>query len=252
MTIHSEEQLDGLKAAGYVVSDVLRRMCHAAEPGMTTAELDALGAKWLAAADAESAPRLTYAFPGATCISVNEEIAHGIPGSRRLNAGDMVNIDVSARVGGYFADTGASFVVPPDEPVKKRVRTATRAALDAALHEVRPGARFSRIGHAIEGVARKSNLRIVRNLCSHGVGSALHEEPTDITGYFEPRDTRVMRAGMVFTIEPFLSTKARHAEDVGDGWTLVGPRGSVTAQYEHTLVVGNKGPIVVTDLRGLP
>jgi len=252
MTIHSEEQLDGLKAAGYVVSDVLRRMCQAAEPGMTTAELDALGAKWLAAADAESAPRLTYDFPGATCISVNEEIAHGIPGLRRLSAGDMVNIDVSARVGGYFADTGASFVVPPDEPVKKRVRTATRAALDAALHEVRPDARFSRIGHAVERVARKSNLCIVRNLCSHGVGSALHEEPTDITGYFEPRDTRVMREGMVFTIEPFLSTKARHAQDVGDGWTLVGPKGSVTAQYEHTLVVGRHGPIVVTDLRGLP
>jgi methionyl aminopeptidase len=251
MTIHTEEELEGLKSAGHLVSKVLRRMCRAAEPGMTTAELDALGAKWLADADAESAPRLTYDFPGATCISVNEEIAHGIPGPRRLAAGDMVNIDVSARVGGYFADTGASFTVPPDNPVKKRVRTATLAALDAALHEVRPGARFSRIGHAIEGVARRSSLRIVRNLCSHGVGSALHEEPTDITGYHEPRDARVMREGMVFTIEPFLSTKARRAEDAGDGWTLVGPKGSVTAQYEHTLIVGPRGPIVVTDLRGL-
>src|SRR5512146_788493 len=92
---------------------------------------------------------------------------------------------------------------------------------------------------------------IVRNLCSHGVGSALHEEPTDITGYHEPRDPRVMQEGMAFTIEPFLSTKARRAEDAGDGWTLVGPKGSVTAQYEHTLVVGRRGPIVVTDLRGL-
>ena len=252
MTIHTEEQLDKLKSAGLLVSAVLRRMCHAAEPGMTTAELDALGAKWLAEADAESAPRLTYGFPGATCISVNEEIAHGIPGSRRLSAGDMVNIDVSARVGGYFADTGASFTLPPDVPVKKRVRTATLAALDAAVHEVRPGARLSRIGHAIECVARRSSLRIVRNLCSHGVGSALHEEPTDITGYFEPHDARVMHEGMVFTIEPFLSTKARYAEDAGDGWTLIGPTGSVTAQYEHTVVVGRHGPIVLTDLRGLP
>jgi methionyl aminopeptidase len=252
MTIHTEAELEGLKAAGRLVSEVLRRMCRAAEPGMTTAELDALGAKWLADADSESAPRLTYNFPGATCISVNEEIAHGIPGPRQLAAGDMVNIDVSARVGGYFADTGASFTVPPDNLVKKRVRTATRAALDAALREVRPGARLNRIGHAIEGVARASSLRIVRNLCSHGVGSALHEEPTDITGYHEPRDRRVMQEGMVFTIEPFLSTKARHAEDAGDGWTLVGPKGGVTAQYEHTLVVGRQGPIVVTDLLGLP
>ncbi len=252
MTIHTAQQLEGLKSAGHLVSEVLRRMCRAAEPGMTTAELDALGAKWLADADAESAPQLTYGFPGATCISVNEEIAHGIPGPRRLAAGDMVNIDVSARTGGFFADTGASFTVPPDNLLKKRVRTATRAALDAALHEVRPGARLSQIGHAIEGVARGSGLRIVRNLCSHGVGSALHEEPTDITGYYEPRDRRVMREGMVFTIEPFLSTKARRADDAGDGWTLVGPKGSVTAQYEHTLVVGRHGPIVVTNLLGLP
>jgi len=149
MTIQTEDQLDGLRSAGHVVSEVLRRMCHAAEPGMTTAELDALGANWLAEADAESAPRVTYGFPGATCISVNEEIAHGVPGVRRLSAGDMVNIDVSARVGGYFADTGASFTLPPDVPLKKRVRTATFAALDAAIHEVRPGARLSRIGHAM-------------------------------------------------------------------------------------------------------
>ena len=250
MTVHTAEELEGLKAAGRVVSSILRRMCRAAEPGMTTAELDALGAKWLAESDAESAPRLTYGFPGATCISINEEIAHGLPGQRRLAAGDMVNIDVSARVGGYFADTGATFVVPPDDAVKKRVRTATRAALDAAVGEVRPGARLNRIGRAIEGVARRSGLRIVRNLCSHGVGGALHEEPTEITGYFEPRDARAMHEGMVFTIEPFLSSKARRADDAGDGWTLVGPKDSVTAQYEHTIVVGRNGPIVVTDLHG--
>src|SRR4051812_24184845 len=101
MTIHTEAELAGLRSAGQVVSDVLRRMCQAAEPGITTAELDALGAAWLAAAGAESAPRLTYDFPGATCISVNEEIAHGIPGPRKLAPGDMVNIDVSARLGNY-------------------------------------------------------------------------------------------------------------------------------------------------------
>lgn len=252
MTVHTEEELEGLKAAGRVVAAVLRRMCQAAEPGMTTAELDALGAKWLADADAESAPQLTYGFPGATCISVNEEIAHGIPGTKRLAAGDMVNIDVSARVGKYFADTGASFAVPPDSLDKRRVRTSTRAALDAALQEVRPGARLNRIGYAVQGVARRSGLHIVRNLCSHGVGSALHEEPTDIFGFHEPRDQRLMHEGMVFTIEPFLSTKARLAADAGDGWTLIGPKGSITAQYEHTVVVGRQGPIVVTNLSGLP
>lgn len=252
MTISTEEELEGLKSAGHVVSDVLRRMCHAAEPGMTTAELDALGARWLAEAGAESAPQLTYGFPGATCISVNEEIAHGVPGTKKLAPGDMVNIDVSARLGKYFADTGASFAVPPDNLEKRRVRTSTRAALDAALQEVRPGARLNRIGHAVQDVARRNGLRIVRNLCSHGVGSALHEEPTDIRGYHDPRDPRVMQEGMVFTIEPFLSTKAREAAEGGDGWTLVGPKGSITAQYEHTVIVGRQGPIVVTNLSGLP
>jgi len=252
VTISTEEELEGLKSAGHVVSDVLRRMCHAAEPGMTTAELDALGARWLAEAGAESAPQLTYGFPGATCISVNEEIAHGVPGTKKLAPGDMVNIDVSARLGKYFADTGASFAVPPDNLEKRRVRTSTRAALDAALQEVRPGARLNRIGHAVQDVARRNGLRIVRNLCSHGVGSALHEEPTDIRGYHDPRDPRVMQEGMVFTIEPFLSTKAREAAEGGDGWTLVGPKGSITAQYEHTVIVGRQGPIVVTNLSGLP
>lgn len=249
MTIHTQEELEGLQRAGRTVAEVLRRMAAAIEPGMRTDELDALGQRWLDEAGAESAPRLSYGFPGATCISVNEEIAHGIPGERRLQRGDMVNIDVSACIDGFFADTGASTVVPPDSPAKRRVRHSTRAALEAALGEVRAGARLNRIGHAIEGVARRSGLRIVRNLCSHGVGSALHEEPTDITGYHEPRDGRLMHEGMVFTIEPFLSTKARAAVETGDGWTLVGPAGSLSAQYEHTLVVGRHGPIVVTDLR---
>jgi methionyl aminopeptidase len=248
MTIHTQEELEGLQRAGRTVADVLRRMAAAIEPGMRTDELDALGERWLADAGAEPAPRLAYGFPGATCISVSEEIAHGIPGARVMRAGDMVNIDVSARVGGFFADTGASTVVPPDSALKRRVRHATRSALEAALGEVREGARLNRIGHAIERVARASGLRIVRNLCSHGVGAALHEEPTDITGYHEPRDRRVMQAGQVFTIEPFLSSKAREAVDTGDGWTLAGPAGSVTAQYEHTLVVGRHGPFVVTDL----
>jgi methionyl aminopeptidase len=252
MTIHTEEELKGLQSAGRLVSSVLCRMARAAEVGMTTAELDALGEKWLAEGGGESAPRLTYGFPGATCISINEEIAHGVPGPRRFVAGDMVNIDVSARLDKYFADTGASFVVPPDNLVMKRVRAATHAALDAAAREVRPGVSLNRIGHAIEGVARRRGLRIVRNLCSHGVGNALHEEPGVIPGYYDPRDRRTMWQGMVFTIEPFLSTKARAAYDAGDGWTLVGPKGSISAQYEHTIVVGPHGPIIVTNFDDLP
>lgn len=246
MTIESQRDVDGLHRVGRVVASVLDRMLDALEPGMTTAELDALGDAWLAAHGARSAPRLTYAFPGATCISVNEEAAHGVPGPRRLARGDVVNVDVSAELDGYFADTGGTRVVPPTSPLKQRLCHATRQALEAALAEATDGAPLNRIGRAIEGVARRHRFRILRNLGSHGVGRALHEEPGEIAGYWNPSDRRVLHAGMVITIEPFLSTRSTSVREADDGWTLVGAHGNLSAQYEHTLVVTKGRPIVVT------
>lgn len=246
MTIESQGDIDGLRRVGAVVSRVLSRMLDSLEPGMTTAELDALGERWLAEAGARSAPRLSYGFPGATCISINEEAAHGIPGERVIRRGDLVNIDVSAELDGYFADTGGTRAVPPVTPVQQRLCHATQTALDHAMRQVRDGAPLNAIGRAIEQTARAHRFRIIRNLASHGVGRALHEEPTEITGYFDPRDSRVLREGMVITIEPFLSTKSTHVEEAGDGWTLVGARGNLSAQYEHTMIVTRGAPIVVT------
>lgn len=153
MTIETQDDVAGLQRVGRVVASVLGRMLDALEPGITTAELDALGARWLAEHGARSAPQLAYGFPGATCISVNEEAAHGIPGARRLERGDVVNVDVSAELDGYFADTGGTRVVPPTTPLKQRLCHATREALDAALAEATDGAPLNRIGHAIERVA---------------------------------------------------------------------------------------------------
>ena len=246
MTIETEHDLAGLKRIGRVVSLVLHQMLDKLEPGMTTAELDAYGATLLAQHGARSAPQITYKFPGATCISINEEAAHGIPGVRRIEAGDMVNVDVSAELAGYFADTGGTRAVPPVSDVALRLCHATRLALDSAVEEARDGARLNRIGKAIERVAKQHRFRIIRNLGSHGVGRALHEEPGHIPGFFDAKDSRVLHAGMVITIEPFLSTKTTMAEQSSDGWTLFGPPGTRSAQYEHTMVITRGAPIIVT------
>lgn len=246
MTIESQADVEALQRIGSIVSRVLERMLDALEPGMTTAELDARGERWLAEAGARSAPRLSYGFPGATCISVNEEAAHGIPGPRVIRAGDLVNVDVSAELDGYFADTGGSRAVPPVSPVKQRLCHATRTALEQAMRQARAGMPINAIGRAIEQTARAHRFRIIRNLASHGVGRALHEEPTEIAGYHDPRDRRVLHEGMVITIEPFLSTKSTLVDETGDGWTLVGAPGNLSAQYEHTMIITRGAPIVVT------
>lgn len=246
MSIQTEAELEALKRIGRIVADCLCFMGEKLEPGMTTRELDDLGRDFLLAQGARSAPELVYDFPGATCISVNHEVAHGIPGTKRIAAGDLVNIDVSAERDGYFADTGGSFIVPPESKIKRRLCDATRRALDAAIRQATAGAPLNRIGKTIEDEARSSGYTIIRNLGSHGVGRALHEEPTFIAGFFDPKDKRVLKNGMVITIEPFLSTGASYVEDTGDGWTLATSSRYLSAQYEHTMVITKERPIILT------
>lgn len=246
MTVENQADIDGIMAAGRVVAMVRDAMLAAIEPGMTTQELDALGDRMLEEAGAQSAPRLTYDFPGATCISVNEEAAHGVPGSRVINAGDVVNVDVSARLDGYFADTGGTTVVPPVAPLKARLCDATKAALNSAVAVARAGAKINQIGKAIQAVAKAHKFKIIRNLAGHGIGRSLHEEPEGIVGYYDHHDSRRLRSGQVIAIEPFLSTKSTHVDEGKDGWTLVGHRSNISAQFEHTIIVTDGAPIVAT------
>jgi methionyl aminopeptidase len=246
MTIETEDDVTALKRIGRIVSSVLQQMLDAAEPGMTTLELDTLGEQWLAQHGARSAPRLAYDFPGATCISINEEAAHGIPGDRRIQPGDVLNVDVSAELDGYFADTGGTRVVPPTNPQKTRLCHATRTALEQAMKQARAGQPMNGIGAAIQRTAKAHGFKVIENLASHGVGRALHEAPELIPGYFDPKDKRILTDGMVITIEPFLSTRSRIVTEAADGWTLVGARGNLSAQYEHTMIITKGEPIVVT------
>ena len=246
MSISSEKDLEGLRKIGKIVARCLQHMQAQLEPGITTGELDAIGGKFLQAHGARSAPQLTYNFPGFTCISVNEEAAHGIPGSRILKAGDLVNIDVSAELDGYFADTGGSAIIPPETKLHQQICDVARRALESAMMEARAGSKLNRIGYAIETEARRSVLTVIEYLGSHGVGRDLHEEPGFIPGYYDRRDKRILKENQVITIEPFISSGAREVFENGDGWTLVTNAGIFTAQYEHTLVITKGKPLIMT------
>jgi methionyl aminopeptidase len=246
MSINSEQDLKSLRKIGRIVARCLQHMQSKLEPGMSTRELDEIGGKFLEAHGARSAPRLAYNFPGNTCISVNEEAAHGIPGSRILQAGDLVNIDVSAELDGYFADTGGSAIIPPESKLHLQICAVAKKALELAMLEARAGARINRIGRAIESEAARHGFTVIENLGSHGVGRALHEEPEFIAGYYDKRDQRVLRENQVITIEPFVSSGARQVFDKGDGWTLMTKPGIFTAQYEHTMVITKGKPLIMT------
>ncbi|GEP05850.1 type I methionyl aminopeptidase [Methylobacterium oxalidis] len=246
MTVSSEDELAGLKRIGRIVADTLQAMGRAIEPGMTTRELDRIGRECLEAAGARPAPEMVYAFPGATCISVNEEIAHGIPGARRIRPGDLVNIDVSAEKDGYVADTGASFAVPPVPRAVERLCKDGRRAMWTGLQQVGAGRPLSGIGRAVGAFARRNGYTLVRNLASHGVGLSLHEEPTEIATWPDASERRVIGAGLVLTVEPFLSLGAEFAEDGDDPWTLYSRPRAHTVQYEHTVVATRNGPLVLT------
>lgn len=246
MTIQTQQDVESLMRIGRIVSLTLQAMLDAAEPGMTTHELDLVGAKLLEDHGARPAPKLAYDFPGATCISLNEQAAHGIPGDRVIQAGDILNVDVSAELDGYFADNGGTVVVPPSTPVKTALCHAARMALAEAMKVARAGLPLNGIGRAIERTAKAHGFRVIENLGSHGVGRSLHEEPHFIAGYYDRSDRRILTEGLVITIEPFLSTRSRAVHEAADGWTLEGAKGNLSAQYEHTMIITKNHPIIVT------
>jgi methionyl aminopeptidase len=246
MTIDSDEDLEGLQRAGRVVAEARDAMVAAVRPGVTTGELDSIGRETFRRHGARSAPRVTYNFPGSTCVSVNDEAAHGIPSlARHLREGDLVNIDVSAELDGYFSDTGASTPVGVVTANAQRLLDATRFAQRDAMSTARTGNRLRDIGKTVESHARRHGFRVIRNLYGHGIGRGLHEEPS--VPNFDDHQRMVLREGMVLAVEPFLSLSANFVVDDSDGWTLRTSDGSLVAQFEHTMVVTGGAPIVLTE-----
>lgn len=246
MSIDGEDDLHGLRRIGRIVARTLRLMMGQVEPGMRTDELDAIGRRELEHHGAKAAPSLVYDFPGTTCISVEDEAAHGIPGPRVLRQGELVNIDVSAELDGYFADTGASMAVGDVTRQKQRLCQTTQRALHSALRVARAGRPMNGIGKAIQSQARRGGFNVIKNLAGHGVGRSIHEYPDGLTSYCDPTDRRRFGHGLVVAIEPFLSTGAEWVERAADGWTEKTTDGSVTAQFEHTVVVTRGKPLIMT------
>jgi methionyl aminopeptidase len=252
MSITSQVELVGLQRISQAVATTLRQMREYAQPGMTTKELDDYGGNMLAASGAKSAPRLTYGFPGWTCISVNKEVAHGIPSARKvLQQGDLVNIDVSAELDGYWADNGGSFVLGADIHQHQPLVDASRQILRTALSRIRGGVRIADIGGLIETEARKARFQVIKNLVGHGVGRSLHEEPKEIPCYYDRHNLKRFKKNSVVAVETFISTRATLVHQLNDGWTLAARDGSFVAQHEHTIVITDGRPIILTEANNI-
>lgn len=247
MIVKTEEELQALKEIGAICAKIRDTMVEATVPGITTKELDNIAKEMFEAEGALSAPIHDENFPGQTCISVNEEVAHGIPGKRVIKEGDLVNIDVSALKNGYYADTGISFVVgDTDEPMKLKVCEAAQEAFDAAMTKIKPGSKLSQIGKAVHATARKNNLKVIKNLTGHGVGLSLHEAPAHIMNYYEPQDKTLLKEGMVLAVEPFISSNASYVTEGKNEWAFETKDKSYVAQIEHTVIVTKDGPLLTT------
>lgn len=245
MIAKTEEDFIALKEIGKICGSIRDELVQKTVPGVTTKELDELAGVLFEKAGAISAPKGEYDFPGFTCISVNEEVAHGIPGDRVINEGDLVNIDVSGSKNGYFADTGISFVVGKGDERLTKICEVAKEAFEAGLKKVKPGAKKSMMGKVVHQTAKNHGLTVITNLTGHGIGRKIHEAPDHILNFFDPSDSELLRDGMVLAFEPFISTEEEEVLQLDDGWTFV-TENSRVAQYEHTIIVTKEGPIIIT------
>ncbi len=248
MIAKTEEDFIGLKAIGRIVALIREELVQKTVPGITTRELDEIAGRMFEEYGAVSAPKGVYDFPGYSCISVNEEVAHGIPGDRIINEGDIVNIDVSGSKNGYFADTGISIVAGEGDPVLTKLCNTAVEAFEAGLKKAKPGSKKSGLSKAVMATARKNGLTVIKNLTGHGIGRTIHEAPDHIYNYHEPWDDELLKDGMVIAFEPFISTGEEEVfQYENDEWTYVTEK-SFVAQCEHTIILTKEGPIVLTKL----
>ncbi len=246
MTADSENDIKYLKTIGHICALALKKMMEHAKPGITTGELDNIGKEFLEKEGAKSAPQAMYQFPGATCISISPVIAHGIPNDHILREGELINIDVSAELDGYFADTGGSMVVVKHVPEFEKMLEAARSALAKAVNVARAGEPLNMIGKTIQDEAKRNGYGVIYDLTGHGIGHQLHEEPTQVFNYYKSKDRRILNEGLVLAIEPFLTTGKGHIIEESDGWSLRTIDRTIAAQFEHTIIVTKDEPIILT------
>ena len=245
MSIESPADFDGLVRVGRVVASTLKAMADSVRPGVSTAEVDAVGAGVLRRHGARSAPRIFYGFPGVNLISVNDEVVHGVPGERVLRPGDLVSLDVTAELDGYIADAATTVPLAPYSRKAARLCRCARKAFEKAAAVARAGTPIQYIGRAVEREVRQRGFSVLAELAGHGTGRRIHEDPV-VSNVFHPSDTQPLTDGLVLTIEPLIAERSERVFADDDGWTLRTAGGDLSAHYEHTLVITKEKPILLT------
>jgi methionyl aminopeptidase len=245
VTVATRADLDALRAVGRLVGEALLRMSEAVRPGTTTAAIDAVGAAFLGDHGARSGPQRDYGFPGFNCISVNDELVHGIPGPRAIRPGDVVKIDVTAELDGYLADAAVSVPVPPVADETRRLIDCAESAFLAALDVARAGAPIAAIGRAVRTETERRGFHVVRELTGHGVGRRVHELP-EVPNHEADAPPGLLHEGLVIAVEPILTAVRAGVREDPDRWTLRTDNGCLGVHYEHTLVIRQGAPIILT------
>ena len=257
ISIKSAADIEGMRVAGRLASEVLDLLATRVKPGVTTDQLDKLAHDHIVHEQQATPAPLNYAPPGYTpypksiCTSINHQVCHSIPNDRPLKNGDIVNIDVTVIKDGWHGDTSRMFIVGEGSIAAKRLVQMTYDAMWKGIEKVRPGAYLGDIGHAIQTFAENNGFSVVREFCGHGIGRRFHEEP-QVLHYGRPGTLEPLVPGMMFTIEPMINAGRREIREMGDGWTIVTKDRSLSAQWEHTVLVTETGYDVMTLSSGSP
>jgi len=257
IAIKTPNDIARMRVAGRLAAEVLDYIGPHVKPGVTTGELDRLCHEYMVNVQHTVPAPLNYAppgyrpFPKAICTSVNHQVCHGIPGDKALKNGDVVNIDVTVIKDGYHGDTSRMYYVGEPSIAARRLSEVTYESMWLGIAQVRPGATIGDIGHAIQVRAESKGYSVVREFCGHGIGQKFHEEP-QILHYGKPGTLEKLVAGMIFTVEPMINAGRREIKELADGWTIVTKDHSLSAQWEHTVLVTESGYEVLTRSAGMP
>ena len=247
ITLRSPQEIDAIAAAGVIIGRLHQELGIRIVPGITTQELDAFGEQFIRSYDgAEPAFKGLYGFPAALCISVNEEVVHGIPSSRRtLREGDIVSMDAGVKLNGWYADAACTFAVGKVDEETERLLQVTRASLEAAIAAAVPGKHLGDVGYAVQQVAEAAGFSVVRDLVGHGIGREPHEEP-QVPNFGKPGRGLELRAGLVIAIEPMVNAGGAAVRTLPDRWTVVTADRKRSAHFEHTVAVMDGGARILT------
>ncbi|MCA1807925.1 MAG: type I methionyl aminopeptidase [Kiritimatiellia bacterium] len=247
IVIKDEAAVKRMRTAGRVTAAVCAKVSQSIYPGVTTREIDEYAASLISEAGARSAFLGYRGYPGNICVSVNDEVVHGLPGARRVQVGDIVSLDVGVLVDGYMGDMATTVAVGVKDAGVLRLLAQTEQALQAGIRQACAGARLSDVSHAIEKVARGAGFSVVREFVGHGIGREMHEDP-QIPNFGPPGRGPVLRPGMTLAIEPMLNMGRAGVDILEDGWTVVTCDHKYSAHFEHTIVIGTDGPEILTRL----